>query len=245
MKRIVLVGATSTIASECARIWNQENGTHFILIARDKEKTKRLAKDLKVRNPENTSDVEIIDFSSSKEILAAINNAAKEKIDYVLIAQGVLPNQFEIQNDIKKIKQAIAINSTSVVQFAQGFANEMQHTGGTIAVIGSVAGDRGRKANYVYGSTKSLVATFTRGLAHRFADTSLKIVLIKPGPTATAMTAERTQSGQKQADVKVVAAQIVRGIKAGKTEIYTPGIWRLIMLIIRHIPNVIFNRMNF
>lgn len=245
MKRIVLVGATSTIAAECARIWNEENGIHFILIARDKDKAKRVAKDLQVRNPENTFDVEIIDFTSSKEILSVIKNSAKEKIDCVLIAQGVLPNQTDIQNDIKKIKQAIGINSTSVVQFAQGFANAMQHTGGTIAVIGSVAGDRGRKANYVYGSTKSLVATFTRGLAHRFAGTNLKVVLIKPGPTATAMTAERTQNGKKQADVKVVASQIVRGIKAGKTEFYTPGIWRVIMLVIRHLPSAVFNRMNF
>lgn len=245
MKRIVLVGATSTIAAECARIWNEVDETHFTLIVRDKNKAKRVAKDLRVRNPKNTFDIEVVDFTSSKEIVNVIKNSAKEKIDVVLIAQGVLPNQVDVQNDIKAIKQIIGINSTSVVQFAQGFANEMQHTGGTIAVIGSVAGDRGRKANYVYGSTKGLVATFTRGLAHRFSGTDLKIVLIKPGPTATAMTAERTQNGQKQADVKVVARKIVRGIKAGKTEFYTPGIWRYIMLVIRHIPNVIFNRMNF
>lgn len=245
MKRIVIVGATSTIATECARIWNKEDGIEFTLIARNKDKAKRIAKDLKVRNPKNEFIIETIDFGKSKQISNLIDQVAKSKIDTVLIAHGVLPVQSETEGKLREVKDVLHINATSVAMFAEGFAQEMQFTGGTIGVIGSVAGDRGRKANYIYGSSKALVATFTRGLAHRFAGTALKIVLIKPGPTATAMTAERTQKGQKQANPSQVAAQIVKGMAQGKVEIYTPGIWRYIMLVIRHIPTRIFDRMNF
>lgn len=245
MKRIVIIGATSTIATECARIWNQEENVHFVLVARDKDKAKRLAKDLKVRNPKNESEIEIIDFEKPKQINELVEDISKEKIDTVLIAHGVLPNQQEIQGNLRSIKDVININATSVAMFAEGFAHEMQFAGGTIGVIGSVAGDRGRKANYVYGATKAMVETFTKGLAHRFAGTKLKIVLIKPGPTETAMTVERTQKGQKQANPSVVAAAIVKGMNAGKPVIYTPGIWQWIMLVIKHLPTPIFNRINF
>ena len=245
MKKIVIIGATSTIAAECARIWNQSDDLTFVLVARDKDKAKRIAKDLRVRNPKNNFEIETLDFEKPKQIAALISEVTKDKIDLVLIAHGVLPDQQEMETNLRGIKRVISINATSVVMFAEGFANAMQETGGTIAVIGSVAGDRGRKANYVYGSSKALVDTYTRGLAHRFAGSTLKICLIKPGPTATAMTADRTQKGQKQASVEQVAAQIVKGISNGKLVIYTPGIWRWIMLVIRHLPSSIFNRLNF
>ncbi|MCX6402631.1 MAG: SDR family NAD(P)-dependent oxidoreductase [Actinobacteria bacterium] len=244
MKRIVIVGATSTIATECARIWNLEDNVEFILVARDKSKAKRITKDLQVRNPNNHSMIEEIDFEKPKQIESLVEEVASKPIDTVLIAHGILPNQKEAQSNPRLVKEAISINASSVAMFAECFASEMQFTGGTIGVIGSVAGDRGRKTNYLYGASKALVETFTRGLAHRFAGTSLKIVLIKPGPTATAMTAELTQKGQKQANPSLVAAQIVKGMKAGKPVIYTPGIWRWIMLIIKHLPSQIFNRLN-
>jgi hypothetical protein len=244
VKRIVIVGATSTIATECARIWNFEDNVEFILVARDKTKAKRIAKDLQVRNPNNHYVIEEIDFEKPKQIESLVEEVASKPIDTVLIAHGILPNQKEAQSIPRLVKEAISINASSVAMFAECFASEMQFTGGTIGVIGSVAGDRGRKTNYLYGASKALVETFTRGLAHRFAGTSLKIVLIKPGPTATAMTAELTQKGQKQANPSLVAAQIVKGMKAGKPVIYTPGIWRWIMLIIKHLPSQIFNRLN-
>jgi decaprenylphospho-beta-D-erythro-pentofuranosid-2-ulose 2-reductase len=244
VKRFVIVGATSTIAAECARLWNLEDNVEFILVARDKSKAKRIAKDLKVRNPNNHFVIEEIDFEKSKQIESLIETIATKNIDTVLIAHGILPNQQESQNNLRTIKETVSVNASSVAMFAECFASEMQFTGGTIGVIGSVAGDRGRKTNYLYGSTKALVETFTRGLSHRFAGTSLKIVLIKPGPTATAMTAELTQKGQKQANPSLVAAQIVKGMKAGKPVIYTPGIWRWIMLVIKHLPTRIFNRLN-
>jgi short-subunit dehydrogenase len=113
---------------------------------------------------------------------------------------------------------------------------------GTLALTGSVAGDRGRKSNYVYGAAKGLVTRYAQGLQHRFAKTPIQIVLIKPGPTATAMTAHLPQRGLAAADA--VAATIVQGIAQGKPVIYAPSKWAVIMMIIIHLPAFIFNKLD-
>jgi len=115
---------------------------------------------------------------------------------------------------------------------------------GTIALIGSVAGDRGRKSNYVYGAAKGLVTRYAQGLQHRFAGSGVKVVLVKPGPTDTPMTAHLKGQGAKLAPVESVAGQIVDGIAAGKAVVYAPGKWWLVMMIIRHLPAFVFNKMN-
>ena len=115
---------------------------------------------------------------------------------------------------------------------------------GTIALIGSVAGDRGRKSNYVYGAAKGLVTRYAQGLQHRFAGTGVKVVLIKPGPTDTPMTAHLKNTGAKLASVESVAKLIVDGVEVGKPVVYAPGKWWLIMMIIRHLPAIIFNKIN-
>jgi short-subunit dehydrogenase len=131
------------------------------------------------------------------------------------------------------------------VLFAEAFAQQMQKANsGTLAVIGSVAGDRGRKSNYVYGAAKGLVTRYVQGLQHRLANTNVKVVLIKPGPTDTPMTAHLKQSGVKLAAVDRVASEILRGIENGQRVVYTPKIWSLIMMVIRHLPNFVFKRMN-
>ena len=109
-------------------------------------------------------------------------------------------------------------------------------------MIGSVAGDRGRKANYVYGAGKGMVERYTQGLQHRFAYTDIKIVLIKPGPTATPMTAHLPSGGL--APVDQVARAIVKAIEAGKPVAYVPAKWQLIMLIVQHLPRWIFHKLN-
>jgi short-subunit dehydrogenase len=119
-----------------------------------------------------------------------------------------------------------------------------QQNHGTLVLIGSVAGDRGRRSNYVYGASKGLVTRYAQGLQHRFAGTPVKVILVKPGPTDTPMTADFKAKGMKLASVEDVAKSIVSGVAAGKTVIYAPGKWGLIMMVIRHLPNIIFNRMN-
>jgi NAD(P)-dependent dehydrogenase (short-subunit alcohol dehydrogenase family) len=107
-----------------------------------------------------------------------------------------------------------------------------------------VAGDRGRRSNYVYGAAKGLVTRYAQGLQHRLAGSgsALRVVLVKPGPTATPMTAHLPQRGL--APVELVARTIVQGSKAGKPVVYAPGKWALIMMVIRHLPAFVFNKMN-
>ena len=107
-----------------------------------------------------------------------------------------------------------------------------------------MAGDRGRKSNYVYGAAKGLVTRYAQGMQHRFAGTGVKVVLIKPGPTDTPMTAHLKSQGAKLASVEDVAGQIVDAIERGHTTTYAPRKWALIMMIIRHLPAQIFNKLN-
>ena len=246
MKKIVIVGASSGIAIECARIWIKNEPANLILVVRNLERAKPLVADLLVRSPESTVEVlacNFIDPSAIRDLVLVITKLGL--IDIVLIAQGTLPDQLDCENDLLISNDTLAINGVSPCLFAEAFANTMQlQASGKIAIIGSVAGDRGRKSNYVYGAAKGLVASYAEGMQHRFAATGLRVSLIKPGPTATAMTAKLRESGLKCASVESVAQDIVHGIEKGQAVIYTPKKWQLIMLIVRHIPAVIFNKLN-
>jgi short-subunit dehydrogenase len=140
--------------------------------------------------------------------------------------------------------KSLQINGVSPVLFAQEFSLHMSKVDyGTLAVIGSVAGDRGRKSNYIYGASKGLMDVFVRGMQHRFAGRTFQVSLIKPGPTGTAMT-EHLKGVTPLANVDDVAAQIVRGLGRHKSVIYAPAKWAIIMWVIRHLPDRIFNRLN-
>jgi short-subunit dehydrogenase len=137
------------------------------------------------------------------------------------------------------------VNAISPALFAEAFIESMERrNAGTLGVIGSVAGDRGRKSNYVYGAAKGLVTRYVQGLQHRVAGTRVKVVLVKPGPTDTPMTAQLKAQGTKLAAVSDVAQAIVRGLERGRPVVYAPARWALIMMVIRHLPRVIFNRMD-
>jgi len=107
-----------------------------------------------------------------------------------------------------------------------------------------VAGDRGRKSNYVYGAAKGLVTRYAQGLQHRLAKSGVKVVLIKPGPTDTPMTAHLKGSGAKLAGADSVARDIVRGMEKGAPVVYAPAKWAVIMMVIRHLPRFVFNKMD-
>jgi short-subunit dehydrogenase len=116
--------------------------------------------------------------------------------------------------------------------------------GGTIGMIGSVAGDRGRRINYVYGASKALMDRYAQGMQHRFAGTAIKVVLIKPGPTDTPMTADQKARGRRLASVESVAQGTVDAIDRGTAVAYLPRKWQLIMFVVRALPDFIFNRLN-
>jgi decaprenylphospho-beta-D-erythro-pentofuranosid-2-ulose 2-reductase len=245
-QKIVIIGATSAIAEHCARAWLEESAKIFVLLGRDINKTERVAQDLRLRNPQSSITVNATNFTDPIQIQAWVDGVCKEGTpDVVLIAHGSLPDQSECQQDLTTTRDVLQLNGISPVLFAEAFVNHMEKAGkGKLAIIGSVAGDRGRKSNYVYGSSKGLVTRYAQGLQHRMAGTGVKVILIKPGPTDTPMTANLKNKGIKLAPVGKVARIIIVGIKRSQSIIYAPMKWRLIMMVIRHLPRFVFNKMD-
>lgn len=246
MQHIVIIGATSAMAEQCARLWVQANPVRLTLVGRDLARTQRVADDLCVRSPQSKVQVMSSDFVNANAISQTANTiVTKAPVDVVLIAHGVLSDQATCQDDLLACDAALQVNGVSPVLFAEAFAKPMVAVNhGTIAIIGSVAGDRGRKTNYVYGAAKGLVSRYAQGMQHRLANTGVKVVLIKPGPTDTPMTSDLKAKGQKMASVEEVALNIVKAVSRGDSVAYTPKVWGMIMLVVIHLPRVIFNKLN-
>ena len=246
-QKILIIGGTSAIAEHCARQWLSQGATEVILVGRSKEKLERTVNDLQVRFPSAVIYSQEANFLSTLSIQQCVDQAySTSAIDIALVAHGTLPNQVQCENELDVAKQAIDINALSPVLFAEAILNKMiQLNTGKLAVIGSVAGDRGRKSNYVYGASKALIDKYLEGIQHRLAliGSNVTASLVKPGPTATPMTADISGKG-KLASPEQVAKEIVRGISQNKRVIYTPAKWAIIMLIIRHLPFFIFKKMD-
>jgi decaprenylphospho-beta-D-erythro-pentofuranosid-2-ulose 2-reductase len=244
LRRIAIIGATSSIAEHCARLWAATPGTALTLVGRDAGRLERVAADLRVRSPGATVRTMSGDLLDARAIRALVDAIVLDGMpDRVLIAHGALPDQQACQRDLGAAFDALQVNALSPVLFAEAFAGHMEPGGGVIALVGSVAGDRGRAANYVYGAAKGLVARYAQGLQHRLAGSGsrLRVVLVKPGPTATPMTAHLPQRGL--APVETVARRIVDGAAAGRPVVYAPSKWAVLMLVIRHLPAFVFNKM--
>lgn len=244
--RIVIIGATSGIAEACARLWVQDQAVDVTLVGRDPLKIEAVAADLRVRSQASIVKVLAVDFLDEDKIKETVDLIClKQPVDIVLIAHGTLPDQFSAQKDLALCKQTLEINAVSPVLFAEAFVGHMEKANrGTLGIIGSVAGDRGRKSNYIYGAAKGLIARYAQGLQHRLALSNVKVVLIKPGPTDTPMTASLKSQGLKVAPLEEVAKQIVKAMSAGQAEAYVPGKWKIIMRVIQHLPSFIFQRLN-
>lgn len=244
-KRIAIIGATSSIAEYCARQWAQEKNVELSLVGRSASRLGVVAADLIVRKP--TLQIEILesDLIKPESIQAIVDNLFKSgSIDIALIAHGSLPLQEDCQNNLGLCQNTLEVNGISPALFAEAFAQHMSKLNkGCIAIIGSVAGDRGRRSNYVYGAAKGLITRYAQGLQHRFAGSGVQVTLIKPGPTDTPMTAGMVGKGEF-ASPEEVAKLIVSGIEQKKSVVYAPGKWWLIMMIVRHLPSFIFNKMN-
>lgn len=247
-KKIVIVGATSAIAHNCARLWIQSDEVELILVGRDAARLDRVATDLKARGEGQKIEVTTVvtDFVKPASIQHLVNQISSNgMIDIALIAHGSLTDQTKAQDDLEYCNSEMTINAISPVLFAEAFVSQMViNNHGTLAVISSVAGDRGRKSNYVYGSAKGLVTRYVQGIQHRLAQTNVRVVLIKPGPTDTPMTAHLKNEGAKLASAHIVSEAICKAIDKGVPVAYVPAKWRLIMLIIQHLPAVIFNKLN-
>jgi len=243
MQNIMIFGATSAIAEATARRF-AERGDALYLLARNEERLARIADDLKIRGAHSVEfspwDAGGVDHTQTLDRARAVLG----HIDVVLIAHGTLPDQKGCEGDAETALREININAISTLAVLTPLANWMeQQNQGTIAVITSVAGDRGRQSNYVYGAAKGMVSTFLQGLRNRLYRSGVNVVDIKPGFVDTPMTAD-FKKGPLWAKPERVARDIVGAIDSGKAEIYTPFFWRWIMLIIRNIPETIFKRLS-
>ena len=241
--RIVVISATSTIARACVMQWASSSSHEFLLVGRSQARLKATESDFAIRFPDSKFSSLELDLNSQADVQNLVESLAKKPVDLALVAQGSLTEQDRASADLGYLKQQLELNVVSTALFAEGLAGLFERQGfGTLGVIGSVAGDRGRAYNYSYGSSKAFLETYAQGLQQRFAKTKVRVSLIKPGPTATPMTS--THKG-KLADPVDVAKVIVTGLAKGQRVIYAPKLWRLIMFVVRAIPFFIFKRLNF
>lgn len=245
MKNVLIIGATSTIAIACARLW-AEQGANLFLVGRNKEKLQQAAADLEVRGAQavTTYIMDATVFSAHSHMLEACI-ATLPQIDVALIAHGTLPDQKMCEQSVEVALEEFTKNGSSVIALLTVLANhfELQRCG-TIAVISSVAGDRGRQSNYLYGTAKAAVSTFCEGLRARLFKVGVHVMTIKPGFVDTPMTKGLPLPARLVASPEQVAERIIRGTEKKVDTLYTPGFWALIMLIIRTIPSFVFKRLS-
>lgn len=241
MKKILIIGATSAIASACARLWSKDHAS-FFLVARDNNKLEQVRDDLLSRGAGQVK-VHCLNFADFSSYESMLTKAVTElgKIDIALIAHGTLPDQTKCAESIELTLEEISTNALSVIAMLTPLANQMiNQKEGSIAVISSVAGDRGRFSNYVYGAAKAAVSTFCSGLRARLFHYQVHLLTVKPGFVATPMTQNLHLPKILLATPEKVAKDILHGITKKKNSIYTPWFWALIMLIIKNIPDFVF-----
>lgn len=240
--RVLVVGATSAIATAVLRRYAQR-GAKLYLLGRRAEALEAAAADLRVRGAGAvaTDAIDVNDVERHRPVLDAAWDGWAG-FDVVLIAHGVLPDQARAQASIEETLASFDTNARSVIAMLTDLANRFEaQRSGVIAVISSPAGDRGRASNYVYGAAKAAVTNLTSGLRHRLARTGVRVVTILPGFVDTPMT-ESFRKGPLWASPDRVARDIVRAIERRNGALYTPWFWRWIMLLVVHLPQWLFLR---
>jgi short-subunit dehydrogenase len=245
MKKILIIGATSAIAEATARLF-AARGDALCLVARNADHLRMVAADLSVRGAmrTETATLDVADFGAHQSVLDTAERQLGG-IDVVLIAHGTLSDQAQCQTSVDALRLEFDINAVSTIALLTLLANRLEaQRHGTLAVISSVAGDRGRQSNYVYGSAKAAVTAFLGGLRQRLAKANVNVLTIKPGFVDTPMTAGIASKGALWAQPDRIAAGIVKAIDGGRNIVYLPWFWRWIMLVIRHIPEPVFKKLK-
>ncbi len=243
-RKILVLGATSGIAEATCRIWANQ-GARLFLVARNAEKLAAVAADLRTRGASfvETAVADLDDTEKHPALLAhAVNSLTG--LDVAYLAHGILGDQAKAEQDFNTAAQIVYTNFMAPVSLLTWLANFcVQRHAGTLAVISSVAGDRGRKSNYLYGSSKAGLSAFLDGLRNRIDREGVTVLTIKPGPVKTSMTSGMKGS-EKFADVDKVAQGIVKAIDNRHDVLYVPFQWQPIMFVIRHIPERFFKKLN-
>jgi short-subunit dehydrogenase len=244
--KVIVLGATSAIAEATARLYASE-GAELLLVARQPERLATIAADLKLHGAAR-AETAVRDLADSDGITEAFAGfiATLGGVDHVLLAYGVLGDQKAAEHDPGEEQASLRINFTSAAAWTLVAAEMLEGQGhGTLVVLGSVAGDRGRRGNFVYGAAKAGLAALVEGIAHRFAGKGLRAVIVKPGPVITPMTdGFANRKGLMWATPGTVAAIVRRAADRGGPIVYAPWFWRWLMLVIRLLPPAVFNRLD-
>jgi decaprenylphospho-beta-D-erythro-pentofuranosid-2-ulose 2-reductase len=244
MRRILILGATSAIAEATARIFAKQ-GDALFLVGRCAERLAAIGDDLRLRGASLAlvHCQDLTDDSKHEQILDRAT-AGMGGLDMALIAYGTLSDQARSESSIDALKSEFQTNAVSVMSLCTVLANRFEaQRHGVIGVISSVAGDRGRRSNYVYGAAKAALTAFTSGLRQRLYRKGVRVVTIKPGFVDTPMTAAFPK-GALWASPQSVGAQIARALVRGSPVLYTPRYWRAVMWAVRCIPETIFRQLS-
>jgi decaprenylphospho-beta-D-erythro-pentofuranosid-2-ulose 2-reductase len=239
-----MLGATSAMAIAVARKLATA-GASFYLVARSEAKLEAVSCDLETRGASKVfAQVMDLDDTPEHPKMLAAAAASLGHIDFALVAHGVLGDQDEAQADYLAAERILQTNFLSAVSLSTWLGNYFEERNdGVLAVISSVAGDRGRKSNYIYGASKGALNIFLEGLRNRVDRAGVHVLTIRPGFVSTPMTAHLKQNALF-ANPNQIADGILHAIAFHKDVVYLPGIWRPIMFLIRNIPEAIFKKMN-
>lgn len=242
---VLVVGATSGIARAVAREMARD-GRDLVLAARDEEALAELATDLEVRSGVRAlrRRFDATDFEGHAAFFADCAKAFPEGLEGVFLCHGAMAGQAEAQRDFALARQMIDVNYTSYVSLLELAAAHFAARGsGWLAAVSSVAGDRGRASNYLYGSTKAALQACLSGLRGRLAGSGVAVIDVRPGPVETPLTWGHATAGPA-ASPERVARDIWRAILRRRAVVYTPFYWRFVMAVIRALPRVVFDRLR-
>lgn len=246
MSRYLVLGASSAIARALAAEWARQEGAALVLAGRGAAELERLAADMRVRYgvPATAMGFDALDYGGHAAFWQRCLDEG-DALDGAILAVGSNPDQQEAEREPALARQAIDINFTACASILLTMAPYFEGRGqGMLVVLASVAGDRGRKSNYVYGSAKAGLAVLTEGLRMRLASSGVRVITVKPGFVDTRMTFERGKL-PLMANPEAVAHAVYRAVGRGRNTIYTPWFWRLIMMVIRALPERVMSKMNF
>lgn len=242
MSYVLIIGAKSDIAKAVTREY-AKNGYDLYLAGRNINELEAFQNDLKIRSNVKVElkEFDITDFNSHNEFFNQLN----PKPLGTIVVSGYMAEQKECENDFTKTLNTINVNYTGAVSILNIVANQYEKDkNGFIVGVSSVAGDRGRKTNYIYGSSKAAFTAYLSGLRNRLYESNVKVLTVKPGFVNTKMTEDLDLSKKLTAQPEDVALDIFNAQQKGKDVLYTKSIWRLIMLIIKHIPEWKFKGMS-
>lgn len=246
-RHTVMLGATSGIARACCHELAQQ-GEQLTIAGRNADELERIAADLQVRydTQVQTAVFDALDFESHQDFVNRCSSNFEERIDCVVLCYGSMVDQATADADYAATQRVLETNFTSAVSILSRFAAKMKtQQSGVIVGVSSVAGDRGRQSNYVYGAAKSGLTIYLQGLRNAMYHHGVHVLTVKPGFVDTPMThGLLNPKSPLVATPETVARDICKAIRKKKNQIYTPWFWRWIMTIICSIPEFIFKRLS-